>query len=326
MKTIAAVDLKNGNKNHAFHERFLEDDFQIIHIETGGDMDSVAEALEKWDARADVLAIENLRFPFRTGPETLHDQQEEKINELAGFFNAPFSTGCKTHAVCRKWTLDQIEKSVGDDLFGDAKILFTSGMTDADIARNLLEYTDRLSFCDPVLSGGIPKILHSMEDLRLYAEYIHPVSEKVQAKKWAQMTFFLDACSSHIVSAGIKNADIVVVPHYRFFEDIGHCGIDELKGKIVMTAAVSSEKHNFLKKRGVRMIIDTIPKMTQNIVGPGVLEAMIMASSAKNQQSLADRHIENAINRATAEPRMIFPFGNKTGGNTTQDSGGHSGR
>lgn len=326
MKTIAAVDLKNGNKSVAFHERFLEDDFHILYIETGGDMDSAAEALLKWDARADALAIENLRFPFRTGPETLGDQQEEKINELAGFFNAPFSTGCKTHAVCRKWTLDQIEKSVGDDLFGDAKILFTSGMTDADIARILLEYTDRLSFCDPVLSGGIPKILHSMEDLRLYAEHIHPASEKVQAKKWAQMTYFIDTCNSHIVSSGIKEADIVVVPHYRFFEDIGHCGIDELNGKSVITAAVSAKKHNFLKKRGVRMIIDTIPKMTQNIVGPSVLEAMILVSSAKNQLSLAGRHIENAINHATAKPRVIFPFGNKKGGNTTKDSGGHTGR
>jgi hypothetical protein len=326
MKTIAAVDLKNGSKSVDFHERFLEEDFQIIYIETGGDMDSAAEALEKWDARVDVLAIENLRLPFRTGPEALGNPKKQKINELAGFFNTPLATGGKTHAVSRKWTLDQIGKSVGDDLFGDAKILFTSGMTDADIARNLLEYTDRLFFCDPVLSGGIPKILHSMEDLRLYAEYIHPVSEKVQAKKWAQMTYFLDACNSHLVSAGIKEADIVVVPHDRFFDDIGHFGIDELNGKIVITAAVSAEKRNFLKKRGVRMIIDTIPKMTQNIVGPGVLEAMILASSAKNHLSLADRHIENAINRADAEPRIIFPFGNKTGGTLAQDSAGHTGR
>lgn len=310
MKTIAAVDLKNVEKNtdaHEFHLRFLKNDFTVIYTETGGDLNSAAKALEKWDNRTDALALENIRLPFSIGPENRIAQQEEKIDAIGDFFSAPFSIGRRLHAVCRKWTMDQLHSENGAEFFEDAHVLFTAGMTDAPIAQNLLEYTGSLAFCDPVLSGGLPKILYSMEDLTLYAKYLHPVAEKTGVKKFAGMTFFLDACNTHIVSAAIKTADIVVVPHFRFFEHLENCGIEELEGKIVITAAVSPGRFNFLKQRGVGIIIDTIPKMTETIVGPGVLEAMIMTVSGKDQHALTDRDIINAI--AGLSPRVLFPFG-----------------
>lgn len=310
MKTIAAVDLKNVEKNadaHAFQLQFLKNNFNIIYIETGGDLDSAAKALEKWDNRADALALENIHLPFGIGPENRIAQQEEKIDAIGDFFSSPFSIGRRLQAVCRKWTMDQLQSENGAAFFEDAQVLFTAGMTDAPIAQRLLEYTDSLAFCDPVLSGGLPKILYSMEDLTLYAKYLHPVTEKTGLKKFASMTLFLDACNTHIISAAIKTADIVVVPHCRFFEHLGNCGIEELEGKIVITAAVTTGRFNFLKQRGVRIIIDTIPKMTGKIVGPGVLEAMIMAVSEKDQHALTDRDIINRV--ACLSPRILFPFG-----------------
>ncbi|MFO8112550.1 MAG: hypothetical protein R6T92_08590 [Desulfosalsimonadaceae bacterium] len=308
MKTIAAVDLKNGKKSADCRVRFFGEDFHIIYIDTGGDMDAAAEALEKWDGRADALALENIRFPSKIASESLPDQQGKKIAALEGFFTTPVATGRLLHTVCRKWTLAQLRQKYGADLFDDAAILFTSGMADAAVAQQLLEYTDNFAFCDPVLSGGIPKILHSIEDLRLYATYVHPLTETVPAKKLAGMTFFLDACNWHILSGRIKNADIVVVPHHCFFTDIGGCGIDELDGKIVITAAVFSDRLNFLKQRGVRMVIDTIPQMAESIFGPGVLEAMVMVASGETGRTLVTRDIESVLARLQATPRVIFPF------------------
>ncbi len=311
MKTIAAVDLKNGKKRADGHVQFFGEDFHIIHIAAGGDMEAVADALEKFDGRADALALENIRFHSGVASQSLRDQQENKIQELCRFFSTPVATGRRLHTVCRKWTMDRIQQLTGDDLFDEAAVLFTSGLADASIAQWLLEFTEKFSFCDPILSGGIPKILHSIEDLRLYADYVQPLTEKVSSKKMVDRTFFLNACNRHMVSAGIQSADIVVVPHPGFSEGIGSCGIDELDGKTVITAAVSVDRLNFLKQRGVRMVIDTIPKMTERVFGPGVLEAMVMVASGGALRSLTVRGIENILVRLQATPRVIFPF--KTG-------------
>lgn len=308
MKTIAAVDLKNGKKSADDRVRFFGKAFHIIHIAAGGDMEAVADALEQFDGRADALALENILFHSGVVSESLRDQQEKKIRELCRFFRTPVATGRLLHTVCRKWTMDRLQQVTGDDLFEESAVLFTSGLADAAIAQWLLEFTDTFFFCDPILSGGIPKILHSIEDLRLYADYVHPLTERVSAKKMADKTFFLNACNRHMVSAGIKSADVVVVPHPRFSEDIGGCGIDELDGKTVITAAVSADRRNFLKQRGVRMVIDTLPKMAERVFGPGVLEAMVMIASGKTLPSLAVRDIENTLADLQATPRVIFPF------------------
>ncbi len=309
MKTIAAVYLKNGNKNTDSRVRFLDHDFQVVHIETGGDMAAAADALEQWEGRADVLALENIRFPSETISPDLQDRQEKKINEICHLFSTPVFSGRTLLPVCRRWTLNQLEQQVGDDLFDQAAIVFTSGITDADLASDLLEYTDNFTFCDPILSSGIPKLLHTLEDLRLYAQYVHPFTKKLGSKRLSDKTFLLDACNTHIISKEIKNADILVVPHACFFEDIGDCGMEELEGKIVITAAVQPDRLRFLKQRGVRMIIDTIPKMTEKVFGPGVLEAMFMVASDGRREMPDAPYIENTISRLGMAPRVIYPFG-----------------
>jgi len=308
MKTIAAINLKNGEKGFERRVRFQGDDVHVIHVETGGDMDRAAEALDKWESRADVLALENLRPPFQAGPENLLARQEEKRDALGGFFSKPLSSGRRLLGTCRKWTLLAIDDDHGESVFEDAAVLFTAGMTDTATAKHLLEYTDNLRFCDPVLFCGIPKILDSLEDLYLYAQYVYPVSEKLPAKKMADKTFFLSAYNAHIVAAAIEAADIIVVPYYRFFEDLGDCGIEALDGKTVITDAVCTDRLKFLKQRGVRMIIDTIPKIADVVCGPAVVEAILTAASGSDRHALTGRDIEHTLSAINAKPRVILPF------------------
>lgn len=309
MKTIAAVNLSTNEKNTDFQVRFLENDFHIIHIKTENDMDKVARVLKKWDDRADALAIENLRLPFQTSLEGLPDQPDNKLSKLCGLFKKPFSIGQSTLMACQQWTFDEIQNDYGERFFYNSQILFTSGMADIIIANNLIEYSDDLKFCDPLLSAGIPKILHSMEDLKLFAAYTYPVTEKFFIRKMATRAFFLNAFNRRLLFNSIKGADIIVVPHYCFFEHIGDCGIDQLDGKTVVSGALSTERLNFLKQRGVRLIVDVIPKMLEKVIGPATLESMMMIASGGRKNILTQPEIKKIIRDLSAESRVIFPFG-----------------
>ena len=308
MKTIAAVSLSNAQSSVDFTARFLENDFHVIHIATGGDMDKAANALTEWEPRADALAIENIPLPFSTVQDRFPDQREPKLRELTGFFEKPFSIGNDFLAVCREWTMERIQRD-HEGLFLDSQILFTSGMTDFAMAGSLLELSDDLRFCDPVFVAGIPKILNSIEDLKIFAQYAYPVTERIFSRQIAAGTFFLKALNRHTVLSAIKKADVLVVPHYCWHEHIGDCGIDALNEKIVVSAAISGERVNFLKQRGVRMVIDTIPKMLETVVGPAVLESMVKIAAGFKRPSPDHAEIKNAIAGLAPEPRIIFPFG-----------------
>ena len=309
MKTIAAVNLSTNEKNIDFQVRFLENDFHIIHIKTENDMDKVARVLKKWEDRADALAIENLRLPFQTDLNGLPDQVDYKLSELSGFFKKPLSIGQSMLMACQQWTFDEIQRDYGERFFYNSQILFTSGMADVNIANNLIEYSDDLKFCDPLLSAGIPKILHSMEDLKLFAAYVYPVAERFFIRKIATRTFFLTAFNRRLLFNSIQGADTIVVPHYCFFEHIGDCGIDHLDGKTIISGALSNERLNFLKQRGVRLIIDVIPKMLERVIGPATLESMIMIASDSGKNIPTQPEIKKIIRDLSAEPRVIFPFG-----------------
>ncbi|MEZ4566101.1 MAG: hypothetical protein R2860_03770 [Desulfobacterales bacterium] len=63
------------------------------------------------------------------------------------------------------------------------------------------------------------------------------------------------------------------MPYYNFHQYLRNCGVKELSGKTVITATAYDDRLKFLKERGVDVIIDSTPKILENVVGVSVLEA-----------------------------------------------------
>jgi hypothetical protein len=165
--------------------------------------------------------------------------------------------------------------------FNNAKVLFLSGMANYKIAKVMAEYTDNLTFADPVIENGISKLIHSIRGLERYAKGSHELLNWLPGKRLTSSVIPLQKWNNYILRKAMQKATIIVVPYNNFYEYLKDTTLEELGGKIIITSAAYDDRVEFLKARGVDVIIDTTPKIFERVVSPNVIEALILTALEK---------------------------------------------
>jgi predicted amino acid dehydrogenase len=107
----------------------------------------------------------------------------------------------------------------------------------------------------------------------------------------------------------MQKATVIVVPYEGFYEYLKDSTSEDLKGKIILTSSACNDRINFLKKRGVDVIIDATPQILDQVVEVDVLEAMIIAASGKKEEELTTDDLLEVISEQGINPKIIYPSG-----------------
>jgi predicted amino acid dehydrogenase len=308
MKQIINVSLGSNDYDYEFETEFLSQDFLIRRIGTNGSIEKAAELLKKWDGTADAIGISNIKFPFETGSKVLTRKRADQLEILGEKLQSPFTTGNALRNVAFEWALRHIDFKLGE-YFSNARVLFLSGMIHYRMAKVMSEFTENLTFADLVLEHGISKFLNSMKELDLYASGVHDALNWVPGKRLATSTMPIKAWNTHILRKAMQKASIIVVPYYDFNKYLEHAGLEELGGKTIITTTAYDDRVNYLKDRGVEVIIDTTPKILERVIGLSVLEALIMAALEKRQDEITPDDLLEIISTQRMDPRVIYPSG-----------------
>lgn len=311
MKTVVNISLGPSKDDYAFNPRFLGKNFRVIRLGTDGNIDKVADLLSKWDSEADVIGLGSIQFPFTIGPQNVVEKDTKILYQLGSKLKTPFTTGDSLRSVGHEWTIRHIQYTLGNNYFNNNRVLFFSGMINSSIANAISEYSSNLKFCDPVIEHGIPKFLNSISDLKSYARELHSVLKWVPGKQFSNMAMPLRVYNEFIIQKAIRQSNVIVIPYYNFHKYLENCGLRELSGKTVITATAYDDRVKFLKERGVDVIIDSTPKILENVVGISVLEAMIMVALDKTPETLTRDDLLEVIAERRMDPRVIYPSGTK---------------
>ncbi len=311
MKIVVNISLGPSKDDYDFKTRFMGQDFHVMRFGTDGDMDRAADQLTEWDTRADAIGLGYVQFPYTIGPKEMIEKQSEKLYQLCRQLSTPVTAGNSLRSVGHEWSVRHIQYTQGNNYFNNSRVLFLAGMINYTLAVALSEYTSNLKFCDPITDHGIPKFLGSVKDLELYARGIHGVLEWVPSKTFSNFAMPLRVYNDFLIRRAIQQASVIVVPYFDFYRYLRNCELSELNGKIVITSTAYADRIQHLKERGVSVIIDTTPKMLENVVGVSVLEAMIMAALNKTPETLSTDDLLEVITELRMDPRVIYPSGEK---------------
>jgi hypothetical protein len=113
------------------------------------------------------------------------------------------------------------------------------------------------------------------------------------------------------LSKAMQKATIIVVPHHNFYEYLKDTSIEELGGKTIITSTAYDDRVEFLKARGVDVIIDTTPKILERVVPPNVIEALILAALEKKSDMVHPDDLLEIISMQKMDPRIVYPSGQK---------------
>jgi len=309
VKKIVSVSLGSSDYDYEFETEFLGQKFNVRRLGTDGDPDVAIEILKDWEHKADAIGLGGIKFNYGIGSSRELDAMEKKIKHLRSQIDSPVTTGRKLRQVSFEWAIRHIQFMYGNNYFNYNKVLFLSGLMDYNIATVMSEYTDNLTFADPIFENGIPKFLNSLDDFKLYAKGLHNVLEWVPSRRIFTSAAPLKKWNEFIIRKAIQKNPVVVVPAAGFYNYLKDCGVEELGGKTVISSTVYEDRIQFLKERGVNTIIDCTPKMMEQVVGFNVLEAMIGVVAGIPLDKLTEDDLLEVISEQRMNPRVIYPSG-----------------
>ena len=308
MKQIVNISLGPNTDDYELKGKFLGHNFYIRRFGTDGDLEKAEDLLLQWNKKANAVGLGYVKFPYTIGNGFINKETKE-LQKLGSQLQIPVTTGETLRAVAHEWSLRHLQFQFGGNYFTNTRVFFFSGMANSTIAKVMSEYTDNLSFADPVLENGIPKFLNSIKDLELYAGGIHGVLQWVPSKRFSSSAMPLRLVNKYIMRKAVQKAQIIVVPYYNFFKYLEDYTVDDLKGKIIITSSAYDDRVEFLKERGVDVIIDSTPKILEKVVAMSVLEAMILAALDIPSGRVRPDDLLEIISEQKMDPRVVYPSG-----------------
>jgi predicted amino acid dehydrogenase len=302
MKKVVSISLGSSEQDFQFKATFMGQPLSVQRIGANGSTAKAVKLLKHWEKQATVIGIGVVKDSYTVGSRRYVEKDSSKM--LHSVQEVPATTGGRLNDILQEWALRHVQVKLGH-YFNNARVLFFSGKTNYKLAMCMSEYTQNLQFADPLLQLGVPKLLTSLGALELYAGGAHYVSEwtspKVMAsapvKEWTQF----------VLKNAMQKATVIVAPVH----ELDGFGTDELAGKTIITSSVNDERIAQFKDKGVHMVIDGSPFMFDHVLGPNILDAMIMAASGKTPHDLLEDDYLEIITDLEMEPRIIYPNGFK---------------
>ncbi len=300
MKTAVGVSLGSGEHNFDFETDFLGQHLKVWRLGTDASMTKTVRMLQHWERTADAIGIAIAKDRY-----TLPSRRyvEKDISELTSVVTRiPVSTGARLADILQEWSIRHVQNTLGS-FFTNASVLFFSGMSNLKLARTISEYTQNVSFADPLVQLGIPKLLTSLDALQLYSAGAHHVLDWTPpavmssdpVKEWSRF----------LLRKALHGATVVVAPVH----DLEDFDREDLEGKTIITSTVSDERLAKLKDKGVAMVVDGSPFLFDHVIAPSLLDAMIIAATGKKPAEILEDDYLEILTRLQVEPRILYPGG-----------------
>ena len=302
MKNVISISLGSSSLDFDIRTRFLDEDMRLRRLGTDGNVARALKLVRYWDGRADAIGLGLARDSHRLGAPRSAGAQAERLQAAAR--RAPVTTGERLGEILLEWSVRHAQSELGH-YFDNARVLFFSGVANHKLAMSLAEYTENLRFADPMLQLGVPKLLGSLDALGLYASGAHYVSG------WAPPQVVPDVLlrqwTHFILRKSMQKATMLVAPVH----ELDAFGIEELAGKTLITSTVNDERLERFREKGVHMVLDGAPMVDGHVLGPDLIDAMVLAATGKAGEAMLDDDYLAIVAESGWKPRILYPNGFK---------------
>ncbi len=300
MKNVISISLGASSQDFEFTTSFLGAKLRVRRLGTDGSTARAVKLLKQWDERADAIGLGVVKDSHSLGAHRSSERDSARMRQAVT--RAPVTTGARLGDIFLEWAVRRAQAELGH-YFDNANVLFFSGMAHYKLATTLSEYTSNLLFADPLLQLGVPKLLTSLDALSLYSSGAHYVSDWVPPRVMPPL--LLKQWVRFVLRKAMQKATVVVAPVH----ELDHFGLEELAGKTVVTATVNDQRIANFKAKGVSMVVDGSPLMRGHVLGPELLDAMILAATDKVAEDIDDDDYLEIIAGMQTQPRIIYPSG-----------------
>ncbi|HDH63341.1 MAG TPA: hypothetical protein ENF66_01450 [Firmicutes bacterium] len=179
-------------------------------------------------------------------------------------------------------------------------MLVASGVSRYGMAEGFLEAGCKVLFGDMMFSLGIPIPIYRHSSFLLLASIIVPIARRLPYK-WLYPTGESQEKVEPKYEKYYKWADVIAGDFLYIKKHMP----EDLTGKIVFTNTTTLEDRDFLRKRGVKLLVTTTPEFDGRTFGTNVMEAVICAYTGKKPEELTEKDYYDLIDELNIKPNII---------------------
>jgi predicted amino acid dehydrogenase len=296
---VVALSLLDSSGDYDAHVTFLGHEVRLVRVGTGGRVDDAMSLVSKWAAQAQAIAVTGVREARVTG------QHEGDLRTIEALHHAssgvPVTHGESLRNVLQEWAVRHVQSEM-PGYFDNARVVVLGGDNHAYTTRILREHTANITCADPswldladrfesipVVGRAAHAALRPAHRLPSQAQTILPMPGPI---------------ADAVTRSAARECDVIVAT----YEELMAFGLPNLRGKAVITAAISDERLAELAALDVDMVLDCTPQPFHITVESAVLEALMLVTSPGSDE-LSDDELLDKIVAAGLEPRVLQPNG-----------------
>jgi predicted amino acid dehydrogenase len=299
---IVNVSLAGSERDYDAHVTFLDHEFHLRRLGANGDVRAATELVKKWADEADVIAVTGAREARAIG---LYDGDLAAVDRVKKASRmVPITDGAALSDVLQEWSIRHVN-TLMPGYFTNARVAVLGGSNHSGTIRILREYTENFEFADALLRLDLAKravstpVVGMVSDAALWPVRRLPRAVTSRIKGPGRRI------SSALTRRSLADCHVVV----GTFEEIDAFGVGNLRGKTVVTSALSDVRLAEIAAKDVDMVLDCVPQPFDVTINAAVLEAMMVATSASALGQLTNDDLLDMVVSADLEPRVLYPNG-----------------
>ncbi len=297
MKRIVSISIGSSSRNHRVETEILGQKFIIERIGTDGDIKKAIEIIKDLDGKVDVFGMGGIDI-YLYGRNNKRYVLRSALPILRAAVKTPIVDGSGLKNTLERRVVQFVNDECGISLMGK-RILLVSGLDRFGMAESLEALGGKVTYGDLIFALGIKIPINSLRALHNLAAALMPIVSWMPFKM--------------LYPTGDKQNDNIPKYHkYYYNADIvagdfiyikKHFPLD-MKGKIIITNTVTLEDINFLKERGVKMLITSTPELNGRSFGTNVMEAVLLSLVNTTLDQVTPEMYEDLIKKSGLKHRV----------------------
>lgn len=295
-KTILGISLGSSRRDHSAEIEAGPYHFRLIRMGTDGDMNKAVSLFREYDGMVDAfglggavnyVSLKNRKYHFRALLRIQKTVETTKIGDGNG-----------VKGILSDNALKAIE-SEGIQLKG-LKTLHVGAIDRYAQAESLVKCGCDVIFGDLMFGVGLPVPVRNLNTINRIGTTMLPVITKMPCRWFYPTGKKQEKKPSRKFARYFKESDLIVGDYIWIKVNLP----EDLSGKIILTNTTTANDLEELRKRGLKMLVTTTPRINGRTFGTNIIEAMALSLIDKPTEEITKEDFRKIINEIPIKPNI----------------------
>lgn len=287
VKRVASVSIGSSKRDHRVELELFGQPFEIWREGTDGDMGAAVARLRELDGHVDAFGLGGIDVSLTAAGRAYSFRDARRFT--AAVDRTPLLDGTGLKGAVERDVIRQLAEDPALRLHGK-KVLVTSAVDRWGMAEGFYAAGCDVAAGDLLYALNVPVMLRSRRTTERIIHLLAPAAVQLP------FSWLYDADADHetAVRSTSPNARFtreadVIAGDYKYVRKYLP---DDMSGKWIVTNTTTAEDVDFLRRRGVELLVTSTPRLEGRSFGTNVIEATMVALEGSDAALPPQRYLE----------------------------------